>query len=159
GAQEDVAVELPAQAGAGHVAHVVGRPRRVVRTAVVTPPGIPIALIYGRRGGNIRIDVGGADPYLEQRREVAGKHVPCRVQPEGARVQGSLRSGGIGRVARGGYRRDVGRRAPGELAADVEVVVEVVSDTEAEPQARIDLASRSVAGVERLRVRVLRLQR
>src|SRR5262249_26091684 len=45
GAQEDAAVELPAQPGAGHVAHVVGGPRRVVGAAVVAPPRVPPALV------------------------------------------------------------------------------------------------------------------
>src|SRR5215471_17534784 len=92
-ADEDAAVDLPAQAGASHVAHVVGGPRRIVRAAVVAPPGIPPAGVDRRRGGNVRVDVGRADAGLEQRREIAGEHVPGCVEPERARVERSLLRG------------------------------------------------------------------
>src|SRR5215831_4155154 len=137
---EDAAVDLPAHAERGHVAHVIRRPRRLVRAAVVAPPRIPPAAARGGRGRNIRIDVGRADPDLGERREIAGKHVPGGVQPEGARVQRARqrRGGvvaGVGRRERG----DIRRRGPGELAADVELVVEVVPDAEPEAEARIGL--------------------
>src|SRR5262245_27868740 len=123
---EDAAVDLPAHAERGHVAHVIRSPRRLVRAAVVAPPRIPPAAARGGRGRNIRVDVGRADPDLGERREIAVKHVPGTVEAEGARIQRARqRRAWPGRSVGRSDRRDIGRRGPGELAADVEVVVEV----------------------------------